>query len=149
MTLFKVVLAGYIGSGTNYKTWYVLAPDPTTAAKMVQEKVGPGGWTKDGLGFDSDRQLHNIEVIAAEYEYTTAPAHVIASRVQYAINSQRHDPAIFSFGPFSKISDALNCSPALDSILYEITESGKMMAIGAYILGVETGLPYWKIIKGI
>jgi hypothetical protein len=57
MKLFRVTLRGLYA--TKYGASYVVAPDPTTAYQMVRAKLDD----KD-YGFDKDRELHSIELLA-------------------------------------------------------------------------------------
>jgi hypothetical protein len=66
MKLYKVTLRGLHGTGinTDYGTCYVVATDPTTAYNILRAYI-----EKRDLGFDRERELNRIELIAEEGDY--------------------------------------------------------------------------------
>ena len=67
--LFRVTLRGLSNYNLpNYKETYVLADTPTEAYEKVYKFV-----KENNLGFDCDRELHSVELVAEANEYTTAP----------------------------------------------------------------------------
>lgn len=66
MKLYRVILKGMHNNGvsTAYGRPFVVAKDPAEALKKVQDYLN----TKD-LGFTSEREMDNIELLAEEGDY--------------------------------------------------------------------------------
>ena len=66
MKLFRVTLRGmtYSSTETIYGDCYVVANDPTTAYAIVLAQL-----EKEDIGFDHDRELHKIELLAEDTKY--------------------------------------------------------------------------------
>ena len=64
--LYKVTLIGLgnLWIGTNYKISYALAEDPTSAYKKVRDFLD-----HNNLGFQCDRELQSIELVAEEAKH--------------------------------------------------------------------------------
>jgi hypothetical protein len=66
MKLYRITLQGMTSSGTStiYGLPYVVANDPTEAYKKLKKYLD-----KRDLGFASDRELDNIQLLAEEGDY--------------------------------------------------------------------------------
>lgn len=66
MKLFKVTLRGMLSksSGPCYGISYVVAEDPTEAYNKIRKFLDD-----NDIGFDSDRELDTVELIAHNAEY--------------------------------------------------------------------------------
>jgi hypothetical protein len=66
--LYKVTLTGFRGSKYNYGNTYVVATDPETAYQRVKQYL-----VDEELGFESDRELVTVELIASSDGYSYKP----------------------------------------------------------------------------
>lgn len=67
MKLYRVILRGMTTSLGSHVTWgisYVIAPNPTDAYEMVRQYL-----VDNKIGFDHDRELSSIELLADDEEY--------------------------------------------------------------------------------
>lgn len=65
--LYKVTLRGFtsVSSGVNYKTSYVVADDPQQAYQAVLNDLNARDY-----GYVEDRELHSVELLAEDNEFT-------------------------------------------------------------------------------
>lgn len=70
MFLYKVTLHGFYGC--DYRTWYVVASDSSSAYESVRS------WLEaKSIGFKNERALDSIEAIAEEGDYVDQPSRLL------------------------------------------------------------------------